>query len=269
MSSTPNNAIPYVPENTIDPAAGLNLSLQAIDALLQLSVVSVGDTTPPAAPAEGGRYIVGPGASGDWANQSGKLATWTGGVWEFRTAWYAVTGGELWVFDGLGWTNAASDVGTAAARDAIGAGDVYARGGILGTVGQSGGVPTGAIIERGSNSDGEYAKFADGTLIQTITRLILSYYDSDVVASTVYSFPIPFISTGYSLSYILRSSSEGSSAGSYTSSSSVSRSDVGGASVRKTLTFAPLWVYRCPGASSSFLAGDELYADVLTIGRWY
>ncbi|MCP3177314.1 hypothetical protein MJO47_09405 [Desulfuromonas sp. KJ2020] len=36
---------------------------------------------------------------------------------------------------------------------------------ILGTVSQSGGVPTGAIIERGSNANGEYVKFADGTLI--------------------------------------------------------------------------------------------------------
>ena len=35
---------------------------------------------------------------------------------------------------------------------------------ILGTVSQFGGVPTGAIIERGSNSNGEYVKFADGTL---------------------------------------------------------------------------------------------------------
>ena len=35
---------------------------------------------------------------------------------------------------------------------------------ILGTVSQSGGVPTGAIIERGSNANGEYIKFADGTM---------------------------------------------------------------------------------------------------------
>ena len=61
-----------------------------------------------------------------------------------------------------------SDVaGTAATRDAIGAGDLYSRGGILGTVSQSGGVPTGAIIERGSNANGEYVKFADGTMICT------------------------------------------------------------------------------------------------------
>lgn len=42
---------------------------------------------------------------------------------------------------------------------------------ILGTVSQSGGVPTGAIVERGSNTNGEYVRFADGTQIcwQTIT----------------------------------------------------------------------------------------------------
>lgn len=33
---------------------------------------------------------------------------------------------------------------------------------ILGTVSQSGGVPTGAIMERGSNANGEYTVFADG-----------------------------------------------------------------------------------------------------------
>lgn len=39
------------------------------------------------------------------------------------------------------------------------------RGNILGTVSQSSGVPTGAVIERGSNANGEYVKFADGTMI--------------------------------------------------------------------------------------------------------
>lgn len=38
---------------------------------------------------------------------------------------------------------------------------------ILGTVSQSGGVPTGAIVERGSGANGEYVRFADGTQICT------------------------------------------------------------------------------------------------------
>jgi hypothetical protein len=43
--------------------------------------------------------------------------------------------------------------------------EIYHTGNILGTVSQSGGVPTGAIIERGSNSNGEWVRYADGTQI--------------------------------------------------------------------------------------------------------
>ncbi|HTO32073.1 MAG TPA: hypothetical protein VL202_12965 [Pararhizobium sp.] len=36
---------------------------------------------------------------------------------------------------------------------------------ILGTVSQSGGVPTGSLVEKGSNANGEYVRFSDGTQI--------------------------------------------------------------------------------------------------------
>ena len=36
---------------------------------------------------------------------------------------------------------------------------------LVGTVSESGGVPTGAIIERGSNVNGNYIRYADGTQI--------------------------------------------------------------------------------------------------------
>lgn len=41
----------------------------------------------------------------------------------------------------------------------------YARDNILGTVSQASGVPTGAIVERGSNANGSYVRWADGTQI--------------------------------------------------------------------------------------------------------
>lgn len=63
---------------------------------------------------------------------------------------------------------------------------VFARSNLLGTVSQSGGVPTGAVIERGSNANGEYVRFADGT--QICTFLIAT---SDV-ADTVWTFPASF-----------------------------------------------------------------------------
>jgi hypothetical protein len=44
----------------------------------------------------------------------------------------------------------------------------------VGTVSQSSGVPTGAIIERGSNANGEFVKFADGTMICTLVSPTLT-----------------------------------------------------------------------------------------------
>lgn len=42
----------------------------------------------------------------------------------------------------------------------------------VGTVSQSGGVPTGALMESGSNGNGRYSKYADGTMICTRTVTI-------------------------------------------------------------------------------------------------
>lgn len=50
-------------------------------------------------------------------------------------------------------------------NEMINGGEIVSRADMVGTVSQSGGVPTGAIIENGSNSNGDYTKFADGTLI--------------------------------------------------------------------------------------------------------
>lgn len=42
---------------------------------------------------------------------------------------------------------------------------VYDQSTLVGTVLQSGGVPTGAVLERGATANGEYVRFADGTQI--------------------------------------------------------------------------------------------------------
>ena len=41
----------------------------------------------------------------------------------------------------------------------------YGPGNLLGTVAQVSGTPTGAVVERGANANGEYVRFADGTQI--------------------------------------------------------------------------------------------------------
>lgn len=65
----------------------------------------------------------------------------------------------------------------------------FRRGNILGTVSQTGGTPTGAIIERGANANGDFTRFADGTQICrcSITSLI-----SGAVTRT---YPAAFSST--------------------------------------------------------------------------
>jgi hypothetical protein len=55
--------------------------------------------------------------------------------------------------------------------------DHYKKSNILGTVSESSGVPTGAIIERGNNANGEFVKYADGTLI-CLVEMPLSGFSS-------------------------------------------------------------------------------------------
>lgn len=82
--TTPNRRIPYVPENTLDPAAGLNLALNFIDALLQTSVISMAIDTPPGSPSDGDLYIVATGGTGAWAGLDDYLVRYVaeGDLWQ-------------------------------------------------------------------------------------------------------------------------------------------------------------------------------------------
>lgn len=90
-TQTISNDIPFVPENTLDPAAGLNLAIKDIDALLQISVLGFIAEPPDPLPESGSRYIVLVGI-GDFAGYDGKIAQWNGqdGFWTFYTAYYCV-----------------------------------------------------------------------------------------------------------------------------------------------------------------------------------
>lgn len=107
MSNSISNSIPFVPENTTDPASGLNLAIDKIDVLLQLAVLGV-ETAPPSGPVDGDRYIVGDSATGDWSGEDGKIARYvaTGDFWDFHEARFAfnMTDGLLYINSiGFGW----------------------------------------------------------------------------------------------------------------------------------------------------------------------
>ena len=75
---------------------------------------------------------------------------------------------------------------------------VFSDGNILGTVSQTAGAPTGAVIERGSNANGEYVRFADGTQICTRTNLSAANASAAIgalfrsTANVTWSFPAAF-----------------------------------------------------------------------------
>lgn len=146
--TTPNTGIPEVPEGTLDPAAGLNLSLNHIDALLQATVIEVGLNTPPGSPQDGDTYIVGTG-TGAWAGEDNNLARYVseGTFWQFFEAGtevriaFNLDDFGIYVFDPSssgGWVpypvlssleDAADD--TAAASAGVPVGGLYRDGSVL------------------------------------------------------------------------------------------------------------------------------------------
>ncbi len=82
-------------------------------------------------------------------------------------------------------------LGSAAVREALGSsGALYSRDSILGSVSQSSGVPTGAVIQRGSNANGEFVRIADGT--QVCYAAISLQYSANNLLSAMWSYPAGF-----------------------------------------------------------------------------
>ena len=145
--ATPNAGIPYVPENTQDPAAGLNLALNVIDALLQTAVISMSLAAPPGSPADGALYIVAASPTGAWAGKANHLARYVadGALWQFyapgtqaRLVLNFADGG-LYAWAGSAWAaitpvlaslpNAANDAAAASAGVAVG--KTYRNGSVM------------------------------------------------------------------------------------------------------------------------------------------
>lgn len=139
-------------------------------------------------------------------------------------------------------------------------GEVYAPGNILGTVSESSGTPTGAIIERGSNANGEYVKYADGTLIcqgsLTFTQI------STVCAEGTLTLPATssVANSGiYPHFFAYDSRSGGGSARLY------SDGDVHSFSRRYQTTLN----FRVAAPGQSWSAGQTVFARYTVVTRWY
>lgn len=71
--------------------------------------------------------------------------------------------------------------------------DYYNKANILGTVSQTGGVPTGALMEYGSNANGEYWKYAGGMMICTKAHVFEFATAGINTGYTPWTYPAAFI----------------------------------------------------------------------------
>lgn len=125
---------------------------------------------------------------------------------------------------------------------------------VLGTVAQSGGVPTGSIIERGSNANGEYVKFADGTLICVRSLSIADLAGTAAYGTTglhrhllTWTFPATFISQPYCAGAGVDSGQHGFVGG-----------GTGGSGTGITLAYF-----------TTISAPTAVFGRVIAIGRWF
>lgn len=136
---------------------------------------------------------------------------------------------------------------------------VYAQDSILGPVSQAGGVPTGAIVERGNNANGEFAKFADGTLICVASRS-LAYTVSSGMLQDAWTLPAPH-AAGIGVAMMMAQITD--SGNRKYNRASPSGGVVSGAT---TSMIMRLWAT----GTDTFVSGDATTPlPFLFIGRWY
>ena len=94
MSDTPKFAMPLLDAAQAQKHVTVNEALSRADALAAGRVERRDLAAPPASAADGETFIVGQGATGEWAGQDGALALYLNGGWEFVAPW---EGAAFWV----------------------------------------------------------------------------------------------------------------------------------------------------------------------------
>jgi hypothetical protein len=78
----------------------------------------------------------------------------------------------------------------------------YHNSNIVGTVSQTSSIPTGAIVETGSNANGTYTKFADGTMICRGTRVVGGHVMTTALGAALYYNPSGITATAFPATFI-------------------------------------------------------------------
>lgn len=94
--TTPNLSLPELAASQSQPHVPVNSALRRLDAVVQLSVISIANS-PPGSPADGDRYIVGSSPTGAWVGHEDDVAAYIGTSWVYWTpvaGWLAFVQGS-------------------------------------------------------------------------------------------------------------------------------------------------------------------------------
>lgn len=133
----------------------------------------------------------------------------------------------------------------------------YHRGNIVGAVAQSGGEPSGSIIEQGSGANGVYIRFADGTQICARTMSGLGPANQtfgSVFASSDYLWTYPAAFSAKPTVLVQGSRNV----------SSITQPAVWASAAYVTQSAMRFWLVASSSSSSTIME-----AELLAIGRWY
>lgn len=144
--------------------------------------------------------------------------------------------------------------------------DRYGGPGLLGVVAQVGGVPSGAVIEAGSNANGHYVRWADGTQICWVTQVTMSYLNGRVNADL--TFPAAFADAEWVGQLGLRASTNAAGV-TYASDATPSSDKVLSPFYGdKQAIGCRTWAETISGMTA-FQSGDLMYLDAAFFGRWF
>jgi hypothetical protein len=130
-----------------------------------------------------------------------------------------------------------------------------ARG--VGAVSETDGIPTGAIVQSGSNANGSFVRWADGTQI-CHHRITLGFV-SGASLYAAWTFPQSFSAAPTVLATVIDHGTYAMGRGSL---------GAGGVDNPPTTTGAEIFQSRDP-AAANFVAGNTIDYSVMAVGRWY
>lgn len=133
----------------------------------------------------------------------------------------------------------------------------FQKGNILGAVSQAGGVPTGALLQRGSNANGEFIRLADGTQVCWGVITVPKQALNSAAAGRA-TMPVAFATAPRILATAL------GSIGASGNQAAIGEQAYNGIwwSATTTLVYADSWSYR-------FATASDVQYQYIAIGRWF